>query len=112
MAKALDIVDGIGLARSTCQEPRLANEIVDGKVTGVLKLKLDDNDFGLTTIAAGTQINQMGKNQEPIDLSVQENVDVLMQHMQAWGRKLGSDKDMKEYGYIDLTQGAEPYGAG
>jgi hypothetical protein len=29
--------------------------------------------------------------------------------MQAWGEKLGSDKDM-EYGYADLNQAAKPYG--
>jgi hypothetical protein len=31
--------------------------------------------------------------------------------MEAWGKKMGEDKDMKEYGYIDLSQAAKPYGA-
>ncbi|KAG4442951.1 hypothetical protein IFR05_001564 [Cadophora sp. M221] len=109
MVKALDIVDGIGIARPACQEPQLPKDILDGKVTGAIQMKLDDNNFGLTNVAAGTQIRQVGKDQQPIDLSVQENVDGLMKDMEAWGKKLGEDKEMKEYGYIDLSGAAKPY---
>ncbi|TVY29714.1 NADH-dependent flavin oxidoreductase nadA [Lachnellula hyalina] len=109
MTKALDTVDGVGLARPTCQEPHLPKDILEGKVTGAIKIKLDDNNFGLTNVAAGTQIRQLGKDQEPVDLSVQANVDALMQDMGAWGQKLGADKEMKEYGYIDLSAAGKPY---
>jgi 2,4-dienoyl-CoA reductase-like NADH-dependent reductase (Old Yellow Enzyme family) len=110
MAKALDTVDGVGLARPVCQEFHLPKDILEGKVTGVIHLKIDNNDFGLTNVAAGTQIRQVGKDQEPIDLSYQKNVDMFMNDMQAWGRKLGGDEKMKEYGYIDLSQASRPYG--
>ncbi|TVY49275.1 NADH-dependent flavin oxidoreductase [Lachnellula occidentalis] len=109
MVKALDTVDGVGLARPTCQEPLFAKEILEGKVTGSLKLKLDDNNFGLTNVAAGTQIRQLGKDQKPIDLSVQANVDALIKDMEAWGQKMGADKELKEYGYIDLSGAGTPY---
>lgn len=110
MVKALDTVDGVGLARPVCQEPHLPKDILSGKVTGAIKMDLDDNDFGLTNVAAGTQIRQVGKDQEPIDLSVKENVEAFMQDMKNWGEKLGSDKELKEYGYVDLSQQAQPYG--
>jgi 2,4-dienoyl-CoA reductase-like NADH-dependent reductase (Old Yellow Enzyme family) len=110
MVKALDTVDGVGLARPVCQEPHLPRDILDGKVRGAIQLKLDDNDFGLTNVAAGTQIRQVGKDQEPIDLSDQKNVDEFKKDMVAWGKKLGDDKEMKEFGYIDLSQAAKPYG--
>ncbi|KAH8750240.1 hypothetical protein F5882DRAFT_454649 [Hyaloscypha sp. PMI_1271] len=110
MVKALDTVDGVGLARPVCQEPHLPRDILDGKVRGAIKLKLDDNDFGLTNVAAGTQIRQVGKDQEPIDLSDQKNVDGFKKDMEAWGKKLGDDKEMKKFGYIDLSQAAKPYG--
>jgi 2,4-dienoyl-CoA reductase-like NADH-dependent reductase (Old Yellow Enzyme family) len=110
MVKALDTVDGVGLARPVCQEPHLPKDILEGKVSGAIHVKLDQNNFGLTNIAAGTQIRQVGKDQEPIDLSVQRNVDAFMKDMQAWGEKMGSDKEMKEYGYVDLSQAAKPYG--
>ncbi|EPE27258.1 FMN-linked oxidoreductase [Glarea lozoyensis ATCC 20868] len=110
MVKALDTVDGVGLARPTCQEPRFPKEILEGKYTGAIHMLLDDNDFGLTNVAAGTQIRQIGKDQEPIDLSVQENVDAFKKDMETWGKKLGGDKEMNEYGYVDLSQAAKPYG--
>jgi 2,4-dienoyl-CoA reductase-like NADH-dependent reductase (Old Yellow Enzyme family) len=110
MVKALDTVDGVGLARPACQEPHLPRDILEGKVKGAIHLKLDDNDFGLTNVAAGTQIRQLGKDQEPIDLSDQKNVDAFIKDMEAWGKKLGEDKEMKEFGYIDLSQAAKPYG--
>ncbi|TVY58302.1 NADH-dependent flavin oxidoreductase nadA [Lachnellula cervina] len=109
MTKALDTVDGVGLARPACQEPLLPKDILEGKVTGAIKLKLDDNNFGLTNVAAGTQIRQLGKDQEPIDLSVQANVDAFFKDMEEWGKKLGADKEMKEYGYIDLSGSGKPY---
>lgn len=109
MVKALDTVDGVGLGRPATQEFHLPRDILEGKVTGAIELKLDENNFGLTNVAAGTQIRQVGKDQEPVDLSQQENVDAFMKDMQAWGEKLGSDKEMKEYGYIDLSGAAKPY---
>lgn len=109
MTKALDTVDGVGLARPACQEPLLPKDILESKVTGAIKLKLDDNNFGLTNVAAGTQIRQLGKDQEPIDLSVQANVDAFFKDMEEWGKKLGADKEMKEYGYIDLSGSGKPY---
>jgi hypothetical protein len=88
----------------------LPRDILEGKVKGAIYLKLDDNDFGLTNLAAGTQIRQLGKDQEPIDLSDQKNVDAFMKDMEAWAKKLGEDKEMKEFGYIDLSQATKPYG--
>ncbi|TVY73289.1 NADH-dependent flavin oxidoreductase nadA [Lachnellula suecica] len=109
MVKALDTVDGVGLARPVCQEPHLPRDILERKVTGAIHLKVDENNFGLTNVAAGTQIRQIGKDQEPIDLSDQKNVDGFNKDMEEWGKKLGSDKEMKEYGYIDLSGPARPY---
>lgn len=55
MVKALDTVDGVGLARPVCVEPRLCADILSGNVKGAIKQRLDDNDFGLTNVAAGSQ---------------------------------------------------------
>lgn len=110
MVNALDVVDGVGMARPTCQEFHISKDMLEGKIDGAVKLQLDDNDFGLTNVAAGTQIRQVGKDQEPIDLSKKENVDAFMKDMQSWGEKLGNDKEGKEYGYIDLSHAGNPYG--
>ena len=111
MAKALEVVDGIGLARPVCQEPLLCKDILHGKVNGAIKQRLDENNFGITNVAAGTQIRQMGKDQEPIDLSQEDNEKAFMADMGDWAKKLAEDSKMQNYGYIDLTSAAAvPYG--
>jgi hypothetical protein len=111
MVKALDSVDGIGLGRPLCQEPRLCADILSGQVKGAIKLKLDDNDFGATIGAAGAQLKQVGKDQEPIDLSQQDNVDVLLKDTGLWYEKLGGDSAMELYGHVDIDSiDSVPYG--
>jgi 2,4-dienoyl-CoA reductase-like NADH-dependent reductase (Old Yellow Enzyme family) len=110
MVKALNIVDGVGLARPVCQEPHLPKDMLEGKVSGAIKQLLDDNDFGITNIAAGTLIRQIGKDQEPMDLSKKENVDAFFKDLEKWGAKMAGDTEGKEYGYIDLSQKTQPYG--
>ncbi|CZT16922.1 probable 12-oxophytodienoate reductase 1 [Ramularia collo-cygni] len=110
MVSALDTVDGVGLARPVCQEPHLCKDILEGKVKGAIEQKIDRENFGLTNVAAGTQIRQVGQDQEPIDLSIEANVDAFMKDMGAWGEKMAKDSEMNNYGYIDLTAAPVPYG--
>lgn len=103
MVKALDAVDGVGLARPVCQEFELPKEILSGKVNAAIEQKVDQQNFGLTNVAAGTQIRQVGRDQEPIDLSKQENVDLFMKDMGTWGKKMQEDAaSLNMYGYVDL----------
>ena len=110
MVKALDAVDGVGLARPVCQEFDLPKNILNGKVNGAIEQKIDQQNFGLTNVAAGTQIRQVGKDQQPIDLSSQENVDAFMNDMGSWGKKMQEDAaNMNMYGYVDLNIESQPY---
>lgn len=111
MVHALNTVDGVGLARPVCQEPRLCADILAGRVTGAIKMQMDDNDFGITNVAAGTQIRQMGKDQEPIDLSKADNFEAFKKDMGTWFQGLSQDTKLEKYGYIDLeTAQSAPYG--
>ncbi|KAF7892449.1 uncharacterized protein EAF01_010529 [Botrytis porri] len=110
MVAALDTVDGVGIARPAAQEFRLPKDILEGRVTGAKKMAVDENDFLFTNIAAGTQMRQVGKDQEPIDLSIEKNVEIFKKEMGFWGAKMAADKECKEYGFIDWTQEAQPYG--
>lgn len=111
MVHALNTVDGVGLARPVCQEPRLCKDILSGRVTGAIQMQMDDNDFGITNVAAGTQIRQMGKDQEPIDLSKSKNLEAFKKDMGTWFQGLSTDEKLEKYGYIDLeTAQAVPYG--
>jgi 2,4-dienoyl-CoA reductase-like NADH-dependent reductase (Old Yellow Enzyme family) len=111
MVKALEHVDGIGLARPLCQEPQLCKDILDGKVTGAILQRPDEANFGLTNVVAGTQIRQLGKDQQPMDMSNEENEKAFMKDMGAWGEQMAKDSEMLRSGYIDITSATPiPYG--
>ena len=54
MVDALKTVDGVGLARPACQEFHLPNDILAGKVKSGIQQDFDEQNFGLTNIAAGS----------------------------------------------------------
>jgi len=111
MVNALKSVDGVGLARPVCQEPHLAKDMLEGKISGAIEQQVDRDNFGLTNVIAGTQIRQVGKDQEPIDMSVKENVDLFMKDMGKWGEKMSSG-DASNYGYVDVESAkSKPYGS-
>ncbi|ESZ98187.1 NADH oxidase [Sclerotinia borealis F-4128] len=109
MVAALDTVDGVGVARSTAQEVKLAKDILEGRYTGVKKMGLDDDDFMLTADASGTQMKQVGMDQEPLDLSIEENVELFVKATEVWRVKRAEDKELKEYGFMAWTESAHPY---
>ncbi|TEY70342.1 hypothetical protein BOTCAL_0106g00170 [Botryotinia calthae] len=111
MVSALDTVDGVGIGRPAAQEFRLPKDILEGRVTAAKKLAIDDTNFMVSNAAAGTHMRQVGKDQEPIDLSIEKNVEIFLKELRAWGAKMAADKECKEVGFIDWTQEAQPYGA-
>ncbi|KAK1033177.1 hypothetical protein LTS16_016513 [Friedmanniomyces endolithicus] len=97
MVHALETVDGVGLARPLCQEPDFCRDVLEGKVRGAIKMGVDENNFGLTSAAAGAQMRQMGKGEEPVDLSVEANVEAFMKELMGGGEKAEENgKDAKE----------------
>ena len=111
MVKALDTVDGVGMARAICQEPRLPKDILDGKVKAAIKQRIDPIDFALTYIVSGSQIGMIGKDQEPIDMSKESSQQAFMKEMGAWGQAMAEDTEMKYAGYVDLdATNPNPYG--
>jgi hypothetical protein len=111
MVEALQTVDGVGLGRAACQEPRLPNDILTGKVKGAIKMRFDLNDFGPQLAAAGTHIEQVGNDQEPIDLSQQDSFDAFMKDMGDWAAKVAEDKEMNMSGWVNVSSVPPiPYG--
>jgi hypothetical protein len=112
MVKTLETVDGVGFARPVCQEFHFCKDILEGKITGAIDQKLDQNNFGLTNVAAGTQIRQVGKDEEPIDLSKDENVQAFMKDMGTWGQKMQEDAasmNLRLCGYSEREESALRY---
>jgi hypothetical protein len=111
MVDALQTVDGVGLARPVCLEPELPRQILAGEVHAAIEQLTDDNDFGTTNVAAGTQIRQLGKDQQPIDLSVEENLKAFQKDVGTWSKGFEEDKDGSKYGYVDIESvPSVPYG--
>lgn len=112
MVDALSTVDGVGLARPVCLEPELPRQILKGEVNAAINQLTDDNDFGMTNVAAGTQIRQLGKNQTPIDLSDEKNLEAFQKDVGTWQKGFSDDKDGSKYGYVDIESvQAVPYGS-
>ncbi|KAF2231715.1 FMN-linked oxidoreductase [Viridothelium virens] len=112
MVNALKSVDGVGLARPVCQEFHLPLDILQGKALGAIKQKIDIDNFGLTNVAAGSQIKQVGKEHEPIDLSDDSQVEAFTKDMGKWSEKMANNEDGWNYGYIDFESAkVVPYAA-
>ncbi|OTA70716.1 FMN-linked oxidoreductase [Hypoxylon sp. EC38] len=115
MVKALDILDGIGLGRPAAQEPRLPNDILSGKVTAAIKPRDEIIDeFLIHLTAAGTQMRQIAKGQEPFDMSDPKAVEKFLAEVGEHMAKLMADGDKLEFrGYPDLKApelNSHPYG--
>jgi hypothetical protein len=112
MVDALKTVDGVGLARPVCLEPELPRQIINGEVHAAIDQLTDDNDFGMTNVAAGTQIRQLGKDHQPIDLSDEKNFEAFKKDMGTWAQGFSDDKTGSKYGYVDIESvQPTPYGS-
>ena len=112
MVRALDTVDGVGLARPICQEVDLPHKILSGAARAAIHQKLDQDDFGLTNVVAGTQIRQVGRDEQPLDMSSEKNVETFQKDMQSWMQGMQEDGGkMEKFGYVDIVStAASPYG--
>ncbi|KAH7554752.1 hypothetical protein J3E72DRAFT_441928 [Bipolaris maydis] len=108
MLDALSTVDGIGLARPVCLEPELPRQILAGELDAAIKQRIEDGDFGTSLVAAGAQIKQLGKGEQPIDLSDEADFAAFLKDLGAWAE---AKKDPKTYGHMDVKSvKAAPYG--
>lgn len=96
---------GIGLARPVTDEFDLPNLLIKGKVPSSRKTLLDENDFGITNMAAGTQIRQVANGQKPFNVAdskqVEEFKKVAGKAMQDFGAAL--QRGIVPAGYPDFT---------
>lgn len=107
MIKAIEdkSTDGIGLARPVCQEFDLPKLLIEGKVFSAKKPALNEEDFVLTNVAAGTQIRQVGSGEQPFDSSDPKQVENFQQTIGTFMQKsqeLGA-KGIIPAGYPDLA---------
>ncbi|KAF7560176.1 hypothetical protein G7046_g3964 [Stylonectria norvegica] len=103
MVAALDVVDGVGIAQPTAQEPGLGRDLVQGKVTGALKpVPTIANAFQMQVVAAGTIIRQLGKGEVPFDTADESAVQNFLKVVGEWFQKVQADEKAEMVGYPDL----------
>ncbi|KAJ4127077.1 hypothetical protein NW768_008700 [Fusarium equiseti] len=111
MVDSLDIIDGVGLGRASAQEPRFPETLKKESITGTMEQCFDHDDVLKRFAAAGVQICQIANQQEPVDLSKQENTDSLWNDVMQYYVKAGADTEHKLYKWPAVTQVVYPYGA-
>ncbi|KAF5576743.1 transcriptional regulator [Fusarium pseudocircinatum] len=112
MVDALDVVDGVSIGRPAAAEPRLAGDIIEGRVKGAIQpVEMVENDLGMGMGVAGAQFAQVAKGFEPLDASNSEVVQTFGQDMGAWYEKLVQDGDKNEFVRAIQYSGPQaPYG--
>ncbi|PWN41928.1 NADH oxidase [Ceraceosorus guamensis] len=102
------VTDGVGIARPATQDFGLPSLIISGKVDGARKGLLPEHDFGITNVAAGTQIRQVANGIQPFDATNEEAVQKFKEEVGQFmeiAKKDGAEGVVKA-GYPDLAGSA------
>lgn len=104
MADALQTIDGVGIGRPACAEPLFPRQVAEGQITtGAYKQAMDEYDYGTTETVAGTQMQQISKNQVPMDMTEPSTVEAFKSSMAKWEEELAADAvAMRMTGYVNV----------
>ncbi|KAI1812427.1 NADH:flavin oxidoreductase/NADH oxidase [Poronia punctata] len=111
MVKAAETVHGIGLARPVTHEFDFTKKLLEGKVKSAIDISIDDQNFGVSNVAAGTQIRLVGKDKEPLDLSRPDHKEAFDKAFEQFQKDMADNADGSKYGFMDVAGvKLEPYG--
>jgi hypothetical protein len=111
MVDALGTIDGIGLGRPLCGEPNVVNDILAGKVSGVIKPAIPDEELAISITLGAAQIKQIGKDQQPLDGSDPEAIEGFKKDLEAYMGKMMADSGLELSQTVDIVSvPALPYG--
>ncbi|KAI1303816.1 NADH:flavin oxidoreductase/NADH oxidase [Xylaria venustula] len=111
MVEALKTVHGIGLARPVTHEFDFAKKLLEGKAKSAIDYGIDEQNFGITNVAAGTQMRLVGKGKEPLDLGRPEHKEAFEKALEKFQKDMADNADGSKYGYMDIDGvKLEPYG--
>lgn len=113
MVEALKTIHGIGLGRPITHEFDLPQKLIDGRVKSSIDVLFEEDDFGMSSMAADMQMRLVGKNKEPVDLSREDYKQAFEVSFENWRQSMSDNKDGSKFGGVDLL-GVElqPYGSG
>ncbi|RFU81181.1 nadh oxidase [Trichoderma arundinaceum] len=97
MLGALKSFDAVALARPAAAEPRLPARILEKNVSGAIRPpEALEYDLGLALFTAKSQLVQITRNQEPMDVSNPTTWDLYSGNLYAWFEKAAADGDKME----------------
>ncbi|KAI0112591.1 NADH:flavin oxidoreductase/NADH oxidase [Nemania sp. FL0031] len=102
MTEALKTVHGVGLARPVAHEFDLAKKLLEGKAKSAIDYGIDEQEFELSLLIAGTQIRLVGKDKEPLDLGRRDHKDAFDKALQQFREEMTDNEDQSKYGYMDI----------
>lgn len=76
--------DGIGLGRPVTQDFALPRKLITGNAGASTPTLLDEQDFLITNVAAGTQMRQVAEGRKPFSQADQKDVQKFQQTVGAW----------------------------
>ncbi|KAH7313709.1 hypothetical protein B0I35DRAFT_505105 [Stachybotrys elegans] len=112
MVKALDLVDGVVLSRPAIHEPRLAEDILMGRVPGALRpLSVLEDDAMLGVMLTHSKIRQIAAGNDPLDDSDPAVFTHWRKDMEKWLQKVQQGDDLMVFsGVVEYTGPMFPYG--
>lgn len=112
MAQALDTVDAVGMARPSAQEPWIARDLLNGKLSGVIKPQAPfDNDSLLSNGMAGAQLRQVAFGFMPLNSSSEKSVEGFLRDKAAHDVAAATDHSKKLPWFSDVSDHQLPYDA-
>ena len=93
--------DGIGLGRPVTQEFDLPRKLINGQLSAATDSHLDQQNFGVTNVASGTQMRQVANKFQPFDQSNKQDFDTFNDVMGRWMKDAGeaASKGIIKAGY-------------
>ncbi|KEY71677.1 hypothetical protein S7711_02912 [Stachybotrys chartarum IBT 7711] len=112
MVGALDLVDAIVLGRPAAQEPRLADDILSGRVLGAIRpVTPVEHETTLGMMIARTHIVQISMGEDPLDTGDGKAVEQFGKDMGVWMQQKMADGDKLEVAdVVQYTGETTPYG--
>ena len=107
MLRALETVDGIGLARPLCQEFDLCKKILEGRVTGSIVPKMELGEFWLALMAGNRTIREVGQGKEPLEVWKDDVIRELRAGYELWMNNKSSDREYVSYYGVTSTEAME-----
>ncbi|KAK5052103.1 hypothetical protein LTR84_002907 [Exophiala bonariae] len=107
MIRALDTVDGIGLARPLVQEFDFCKKILNGEVTGSIIPNMELGEFWLALMAGNRTIREVGQGKEPLELWKDEVIQDLRKGYGLWVDNKSSDREYISYYGVTSTDAME-----